>query len=72
MLVNKDTIKALNAATTLIKYCNRYKNCDNCIFYSDNKFERITIPQHCAVNIPCNYKAVKNNDTERGQQNGER
>ena len=33
MLVNKETVKALNAAKTLVKYCARYKNCDNGVLY---------------------------------------
>lgn len=46
MKTNKDTTKAIEAATTLIKYCARYKNCKGCIFYAAT----------CSVGYPCFYK----------------
>ena len=55
MVTNKDTVKALNAATTLIKYCNKYKHCNKCVFYKRN-LER----GYCAVNFPHDYKEVTN------------
>ena len=33
MKMNKDTLKAVEAANILLKYCSRYKTCKNCIFY---------------------------------------
>lgn len=45
---NKDTVKAINAASTLIKYCARYKNCDKCVFYYKG----------CVINKPCDYKMI--------------
>ena len=50
MVTNKDTVKALNAATTLIKYCSKYKFCNDCVFYKNG----------CAVNFPYEYREVKN------------
>lgn len=49
MTANKDTVKAINAATTLIKYCARYKKCSKCVF---NDFG-------CAINNPFLYKEIK-------------
>lgn len=48
MITNKDTVKALNAATTLIKYCNKYKLCTDCVFYKSG----------CAVNKPFEYREI--------------
>jgi hypothetical protein len=56
MLVNKDTIKAINAAKTLIKYCARYKNCDNCVFCKSDAGS-ITVGC-CAVNFPYEYREI--------------
>lgn len=63
MITNKDTVKALNAATTLVNYCGRYKTCDNCIFHAcDFELKRC----FCEVNMPCTYKEVrKNEDNDR-------
>lgn len=55
MKINKDTANAVNAAKTLIKYCARYKNCENCIFHgvkNDLLFSR------CAINDPFRYKEI--------------
>ena len=49
-MTNKDTLKAVNAATTLIKYCVRYKKCDKCIFHSEFG--------GCAVNKPFDYQEI--------------
>ena len=54
--MNKDTTKALDAATTLIKYCSRYKVCSNkCVFYTKGD----GILKGCAINRPFNYKEIK-------------
>lgn len=47
--INKDTAKAIDAATTLIKYCARYKDCSKCVFYSFG----------CAINRPYCYVEIK-------------
>lgn len=53
MKTNKDTIKAVEAATTLIKYCDRYKQCNGCIFrIKGNNYG-------CAVNHPFQYLKIK-------------
>lgn len=55
--INKDTLKAVKAATTLVKYCSRYKRCSyKCIFYQPT-IERITIGS-CAINQPCKYSEI--------------
>ena len=54
MTVNKDTVKALEAATTLIKYCARYKHCKGCIFKDSNDFFN-----NCAINRPFSYVVIK-------------
>lgn len=56
MITYKDTAKAVNAATTLIKYCNKYKHCNNCVFYKSDLDS--TILGCCAVNFPCKYREV--------------
>ena len=59
MLVNKDTAKAVNAAKILVKYCNKYKCCNNCVFYKSDL--DITTLGCCAVNFPYEYREI---DTE--------
>lgn len=59
MSTNKDTVKALNAAQTLVKYCGRYKNCDNCIFLT-----RIGLSIGCAINRPFSYVEIKEAQNE--------
>lgn len=56
MVTNKDTVKALDAATTLIKYCNKHKHCNNCVFYKSDLDS--TILGCCAVNMPFKYREV--------------
>lgn len=59
MTANKDTAKAVNAATTLIKYCSRYKHCSNkCVFYTQYVLGD-GIFKGCAINRPFNYKEIK-------------
>lgn len=55
MTANKDTAKAVNAATTLIKHCARYKNCSKCIFYTPYDFNGSIA---CAINRPYTYKEI--------------
>lgn len=55
MTANKDTAKALDAATTLIKYCARYQNCNKCIFQT-SKDGRLN---GCAINRPYCYVEIK-------------
>lgn len=55
-MVNKDTKKAIDAGTTLIKYCSRYKTCKGCIFH------KISNPMDgcsCVVNRPYLYDEIK-------------
>lgn len=59
MTVNKDTAKALDAATTLIKYCKRYKNCNKCVFYTQYVLDERIIKGGCAINRPFSYKEIK-------------
>lgn len=54
MTANKDTVKALEAATTLIKYCARYKNCNKCIFRTSSG-----LLNGCAINRPFDYVEIK-------------
>lgn len=55
--INKDTLKAVKAATTLVKYCSRYKRCSyKCIFYQPT-IERFTTAR-CAINQPCKYGEI--------------
>lgn len=51
MKTNKDTTKAVEAVTTLIKYCDRYKHCKGCIFHDVNS--------GCMVNYPYRYHKIK-------------
>ena len=61
MNTNKDTIKAVNAARTLIKYCARYKDCQKCAF-------RAVIPR-CAINRPYDYApSILKRIEEKGAQ----
>ena len=53
MITNKDTVKALDAATTLIKYCNKFKFCNDCVFYKNGSDRGC-----CAVNFPYEYREV--------------
>lgn len=54
MTANKDTAKAVNAATTLIKYCARYTDCKDCIFYKGSG-----LLNGCAINRPYCYVEIK-------------
>ena len=65
MNINKDTAKAVNAAKTLIKYCARYKDCQNCVFYRDGKFEY----NRCAISWPFKYKTIDSPFEKKGAQN---
>lgn len=58
MIANKDTVKAINAATTLIKYCSRYKDCSKCVFYAQYVLND-GIFKGCAINHPFQYKEIK-------------
>lgn len=58
MTANKDTAKALDAATTLIEYCSRYKVCSKCVFYTQYVLDD-GIFKGCAINRPFNYKEIK-------------
>ena len=58
MTANKDTAKALDAATTLIKYCLRYKDCSKCFFYTQYVLGD-GIFKGCAINHPFQYKEIK-------------
>lgn len=58
MTANKDTAKAVNAATTLIKYCKRYKLCNKCVFYTQYVIGD-GIFKGCAINRPFSYKEIK-------------
>lgn len=53
MKSNKDTVKALEAATTLITYCSRYKDCKGCIFHQLEKYNHF-----CAINMPYMYQEI--------------
>ena len=53
MSINKDTLKAIEAGTTLIKYCARYKTCKGCIFH------KISNDCGCVVNRPYLYDEIK-------------
>lgn len=66
MLVNKDTAKAVNAAKTLIEYCARYKDCQNCIFYRKKgfKFEN----HSCAIYGPFKYMTINSPFKDKGAQ----
>ena len=57
MIANKDTAKALDAATTLIKYCKRYKDCKKCVFYTQYVVGD-GIFKGCAINKPFQYKEI--------------
>lgn len=52
MKTNKDTVKAVEAATTLIKYCARYKHCNGCIFHNAGQ-------HYCNINYPNEYEEIK-------------
>lgn len=54
MKSNKDTVKALEAATTLITYCNRYKYCKGCIFHQLNEKNN----HFCVINMPYMYQEI--------------
>ena len=55
--MNKDTLKAVKSATTLVKYCSRYKRCSyKCIFYQPT-IDRIEIGS-CAINSPYKYGEI--------------
>lgn len=56
MKINKDTKKAIDAATTLIKYCARYKQCKGCIFHQSNS---MSINPFCCIGYPFEYKEIK-------------
>lgn len=53
---NKDTIKTINAAKTLIEYCARYKDCKNCVF--NVAIENGLLLPHCAINKPFTYTEI--------------
>ena len=55
---NKDTVKALDAATTLIKYCSRYKDCSKCVFYTQYVIDD-GIFKGCSINRPFSYVEIK-------------
>lgn len=58
--INKDTLKAVKAATTLVKYCSRYKRCSyKCIFYQPTNERFITA--RCAINQPWKYSEINTN-----------
>ena len=52
MVTNKETVKALNAATTLVEYCNKIKLCNDCVFYKSG------LNECCAVKFPYDYREV--------------
>lgn len=56
MAINKDTLKAIEAGTTLIKYCARYKTCKGCIFH---KIIKTSDKSNCVVNRPYLYDEIK-------------
>lgn len=56
MAINKDTKKAIDAATTLIKYCSRYGTCKGCIFH---KISNPIKDGCCVVNRPYLYDEIK-------------
>jgi hypothetical protein len=58
MTANKDTAKAINAATTLIKYCARYKDCSKCIFNTQYVLDDVFL-KGCAINKPFDYIEIK-------------
>ncbi len=58
MNINKDTAKAANAATILIKYCARYKECRKCVFYCNG----------CSIGYPFEYKMISSPFEETGAQ----
>lgn len=67
MLINKDTAKAVNAAKTLIQYCKRYKECENCIFFRKKHFDFET--NRCAIYEPFKYMTIDSPFEEKGAQN---
>lgn len=66
MKINKDTIKAVNAAKTLIKYCARYENCNNCVFFREKKFDFEN--DRCAIAEPFKYMTIDSPFEEKGAQ----
>ena len=64
MNINKDTAKAVNAVKTLIKYCARYKDCQNCVFYRERKLEY----NRCAISGPFKYMTIDSPFEEKGAQ----
>lgn len=55
----KKTVKAVKAATRLIKYCHKHTHCDNCIFYSGIEYKS------CAINIPTRWAEITGVDNEQ-------
>lgn len=64
MNINKDTAKAVNAAKTLIKYCARYKECQNCVFFRKRKFEFDN--DHCAILGPFKFMTIDSPFEKKG------
>lgn len=48
----KKTVKAVKAATRLIKYCRKHTCCDKCIFYKGIEYKS------CAVNFPHRWTEI--------------
>ena len=67
MNINKDTANAVNAAKTLIKYCARYKNCQNCVFFREKKFDFEN--NRCAIAGPFKYLTIDSPFEEKGARN---
>ena len=55
--INKDTLKAIESATTLVKYCSRYKDCSKCFFHTQYVLDD-GIFKGCAINNPFQYKEL--------------
>ena len=58
MNINKDMAKTVNAAKTLIKYCARYKDCQNCVFFRNG----------CAICGPFKYMTIDSPFEDKGAQ----